>query len=63
MTKVQALKLKTGDRVLWNKSRHDRGTVLENPNQAACINIQWDNGETGSMHLADMDMVSLADPS
>lgn len=58
MKNKEAAKLKVGDRVMWNNNPQDLGTVSEVGYCA--VRIKWDNGQTGTTHLDDMDSVSRA---
>jgi hypothetical protein len=56
MTGDQSRLLKVGDRVRWEESATDQGTVTHNGWSGVVIN--WDNGRTGTIHHNDMTQVA-----
>jgi hypothetical protein len=55
MTGEQSKKLKVGDRVQWDNSLKDRGTVSEVDWRG--VTIKWDDGRTNSIYHNDMAQV------
>jgi hypothetical protein len=55
MTGEESRRLRVGDRVCWNASETDRGSVVENTWSA--VRIKWDSGLTGAVHHNDMKEV------
>jgi hypothetical protein len=56
VTGEQSRLLKMGDRVCWENSAIDRGTVTEN--RWSGISILWDNGHRSSARHNDMARVN-----
>jgi hypothetical protein len=56
VTKIQANKLKVGDRVYY-RGRIPGEVVHINP--GACINVQWEDGERSATHPADAESWTL----
>jgi hypothetical protein len=56
MTRTEAGKLKVGDRVLWGGIATDQGTVIDRG--YAAVTIAWDNGQTGTVDLRDMQDIT-----
>jgi hypothetical protein len=55
MTGEQSKQLKVGDRVQWDNSLKDRGTVREVDWRG--VTIKWDDGRTNSIYHNDMAQV------
>jgi len=55
MTGDQSRKLKIGDRVCWNSSVTDVGTIIGTAWSG--VTISWDNGQTASVQHNDMTQV------
>jgi hypothetical protein len=55
MTGAQSRLLKVGDRVRWEKSATDLGTVIGTSWSA--VTIDWDDGHTSSIQHNDMARV------
>ena len=55
MTGEQSRRLKVGDRVQWDKSLTDRGTIIEVDWRG--VIIKWDDGRTNSIYHNDMAQV------
>jgi hypothetical protein len=55
MTGDQSRNLKVGDRVGWETSATDLGTVIGN--NWSGVKIKWDDGRTGTIHHNDMTQV------
>ena len=58
MNEPQARKLKAGDRVKWDNDPSDAGSVIDTGYLA--VTIAWDNGQTGTVHIADAARIELA---
>jgi hypothetical protein len=55
MTGEQSRHLKLGDRVQWDKSLTDRGTISEVDWRG--VTIKWDDGRTNTIYHNDMAQV------
>jgi hypothetical protein len=55
MTGDESRKLKAGDRVQWDYSLTDRGTISEVDWRS--VTIKWDDGRTNSIYHSDMGQV------
>lgn len=55
MNATQAATLKVGDRVMWDRKPTDAGTVVDTGYNA--VTIKWDNGQTGTIHHRDADII------
>jgi len=55
MTGDQSRHLEIGDRVQWDKSLMDRGTIIEVDWRG--VIIKWDDGRTNSIYHNDMAQV------
>ena len=55
MNGEQSRLLKIGDRVQWDNSLTDRGTITHNGWGGVVIN--WDDGRTSSIHHNDMAQI------
>ena len=55
MTGSQSRLLKAGDRVCWQASATDLGTVVQTSWSA--VTIDWDNGHTASIQHNDMTQI------
>ena len=55
MTPDQSKKLKVGDRVCWEKSATDLGTVVGTAWSG--VTIDWDDGHTSSIRHNDMAQI------
>lgn len=55
MTGEQSRQLKVGDRVCWDMSRTDLGTIIKTDWNE--VTIKWDDGKTISVQRNDMTRV------
>jgi hypothetical protein len=55
MTGDQSRRLKVGDRVCWERSVTDLGTVIRT--SWSGVTIEWDDGQTASIQYNDMTQV------
>jgi hypothetical protein len=55
MTGAQSRLLNVGERVRWEESATDQGTVTHNGWSG--VSIKWDSGRTSSIHHNDMARV------
>ena len=58
MTKREAEKLKIGDKVTWTGDVNDSGIVVDKG--YAAVTRAWDNGQTGTVDLRDMEAIGKA---
>ena len=58
MRRSQAMQLRVGDVVMWDRKPLDRGRVAEV--KSTGFRVEWDNGANGWIHFFDVEMVSLA---
>ena len=57
MTGEQSRHLKVGDRVQWDKSLTDRGTISEVDWRG--VTIKWDDGRANTIYHNDMAQIEL----
>jgi hypothetical protein len=58
MTGDQSRLLKAGDRVCWQASATDLGTVVQT--NWSAVTIDWDNGHRASIQHNDMAQIELS---
>ena len=61
MTPTQSKQLKIGQRVAWQDSADDQGTV--SASDWSGVRIEWDNGKNQFFHHNNMDAVEVARPN
>ena len=61
MTGEQSRRLKVGDRVSWQSSLTDLGTVVGTAWQG--VTIDWDDGQTTSIQHNDMVQIERVPPN